>query len=164
MAELTLRPFNAEDSTHLSAWYEEDREGFEQLLGIAVPDTLACTLAFNTLLQQQQTGQTFVQTIDRGDAPIGLAILTEISPDQTVARPHLYIAPSQRRYSLRAAKIAEDWAKNAGFTGFYTTVRGDNRRALSLARRLGYQGQTQVILMKELEAWDNFSPPPTPSP
>ena len=127
----------------------------ERLTGLDLPSDLAFTLAFNTVLQAQQQGSAIVQMIDQEETPIGLATITDISPDRRVGRPHLYIAPSQRRYSLAAARAGEQFARRVGIRRLMTSINAENQRALSVARRLGYAARPQIMLMKELDRWEN---------
>ena len=59
--------------------------------------------------------------------------------------------PSARRHSIKVARSSEAVAKEElGIGSFLTTVSYDNKKALALARRLGYGMVPQALLLKEL--------------
>tara|TARA_R100001086_G_scaffold162361_1_gene87532 strand:- start:142 stop:597 length:456 start_codon:yes stop_codon:yes gene_type:complete len=150
MSDITLRPFDANDSERIIEWFHEDRAGFEQLMGISIPDDFTCTMAVTSLLHAQEQGHAVVRMVDRGEKTIGTALLTNVVPDEGKARPHLYVIPSARRYSITAARASEAVAKALGIGSLFTTVSYDNKQALALARRLGYGLVPQALLVKEL--------------
>lgn len=153
MAHLSLRPFGPKDSDQVLQWYEKDRRGIELLAGVSLPDKIACILTFNKILQAQLQRAALLRMIDREARPIGLMTITDISPACDEGMPHFYIAPSERRHSIAAAKIAEAFAARLGFRRLVGSVQADNRRALGLAKRMGYLASPRVILLKELDTW-----------
>ena len=150
MPDITLRQFKADDSPMIIDWFQGDREGFEQLMGVVLPDDLTCTMAVTSLLNAQEEGHAIVRMVDRGDDTIGAAILTEFAPDQGTARPHLYVIPSERKHSIKVARASESFAKSLGISSLLTTISHNNKRALALVRRLGDGVVPQALLVKEL--------------
>lgn len=150
MDEIDLRPFGPNDPAALVGWYKNDKDGFERVFGIELPNELAYTLALNMILQDTQSGRAVFRMIERKSEPIGYAIMTDINRERRAGRPHIYIAPAHRRYSIAATRAAEAEAKRLGFTSLIATVRYGNRRALALLRRCHYQTVPQMLLQKEL--------------
>jgi hypothetical protein len=151
MSDITLRPFSPDDSDRIIQWFHEDRDGFELLMGVSMPDDLTCTMAVTSLLTAQEQGHVVFRMVDHGEDTIGAAILTEYVPQEKRARPHLYVIPSARRHSIKVARASEVVAKEElGIGSFLTTVSYDNKKALALARRLGYGMVPQALLLKEL--------------
>ena len=151
MAHLSLRPFGSRDIDQVRQWYGEDRDGLEALLGAVLPDELAWTLALNRLLQAQQQGRAVLRMIDRAETPIGLCVGTWLSEARDHGSVSLYVEPSSRRYSIAAAKMAEAFAKDHGMRRLVGVVLATNRRALGLAKRMGYLAKPGVLLLKELD-------------
>lgn len=150
MPAIRLRPFEASDGPRITTWFLADQEGFEQLMGIPIANELGCTMAVTSLLQSEQQGQAVVRMVECDDRTIGAAILTDVVPANRTARPHLYVAPKERRHSLAVARASEAEAKSLGVQSLFTTVSHTNTRALALARRMGYGLVPQALLVKEL--------------
>jgi RimJ/RimL family protein N-acetyltransferase len=150
VSDLAVRPFAPDDSSHLLEWYRDDREGLEALMGEALPDVSDCAAGFQALLGQVNEGLAMLAVVTHREAPIGLAALTGVAPDRSSGSPHLYIVPNHRRYSVAAAKKAEGYARSAGVRAFVTTINQENTRAMSLAKRMGYELMPRITLKKEL--------------
>jgi RimJ/RimL family protein N-acetyltransferase len=154
MASIILRPFASKDPEYLARWYEEDRPGLEELMGIDLPDHVSCTLAFNNLLEGDRQGYSLFLMAEHGDHPIGLVLVTDITPDTGSGRPHWYIAPDERRHSLSVAREAHREARRRGFRYFLASIPDQNKPALAVAKRLGYAVLPRVMMFKELEPWE----------
>ena len=102
MAEIRLRPFEPADSEALSAWYDSDPQGLESMMGTPLPDPLACTLAFNAILQRHAERRSIFLMAVCNDRAIGCVIVTDLSPEGDKGRPHIYIVPDERRHSFFA--------------------------------------------------------------
>jgi len=151
MAEISFRPFDAEDPSRVVAWYRGDREGFSSFMGTDIPDEFTCTLSLNTILQGNAEGRGVFRMADRGDDTIGFVGLSNVTPDRKYGQPHLYVAKDHRRYSFRVGRAAEELAKELGLRYFMITVEYDNHRAISFAKRMGYEEIQRTSFMKELQ-------------
>ena len=153
MAEIRLRPFEPADSEALSLWYGHDPKGLESMMGTPLPDPLACTLAFNTILQRHAERQSIFLMALCDDRPIGCVIVSDLSPEWDKGRPHIYILPEERRHSFAVARAGEQMAQQLGIRHFMISVDPENRRSLLFATRLGYTKIPHLILRKELPLW-----------
>ena len=153
MAEIRLRPFEPADSEALSAWYGHDPQGLEDMMGTPLPDPLACTLAFNAILQHHQEARSIFLMAVCDDRAIGCVIVSDLSPEWDKGRPHIYIVPDERRHSFAVARVAENMARQLGIQHFVITIDPENRRALLFNKRLGYKKIPYLILRKELAPW-----------
>jgi RimJ/RimL family protein N-acetyltransferase len=151
MSAIRFRPYTVGDPERVLEWHKQDQDGFESFLGISVPDSLACTMAISSLLQAVENGLAVFVMITHGEETIGFAGLTNITPDRTCGQPHIYIAPSYRRYSIAAARAAEQYAANHGVRQVMISVEDDNRRGLALAKRLHYHEVPRRTFLKELQ-------------
>ena len=163
MAEIRLRPFEPADSPALSAWYDSDPQGLEAMMGTPLPDPLACTLAFNAILQRHAERRSIFLMAVCDDRAIGCVIVTDLSPEGDKGRPHIYIVPDERRHSFAVARAGEQTARQLGIQHFMISVDPKNRRSLLFAKRLGYTDIPHLILRKELAPWtqpqqDGLSP------
>jgi len=154
MAEIRLRPFEPADSEALSAWYVSDPKGLEDMMGTPLPDPLACTLAFNAILQHHAEGRSIFLMAVCDNRAIGCVIVTDLSPEGDKGRPHIYIVPDERRHSFAVARAGEQMAQQLGIQHFMISVDPNNRRSLLFAKRLGYTDIPHLILRKELAPWE----------
>jgi len=154
MAEIRLRPFEPADSEALSVWYGHDPQGLEALMGTPLPDPLACTLAFNAILQRHAERRSIFLMAVCDDRSIGCVIVSDLSQEGDKGRPHIYIVPDERRHSFAVARAGEQMARQLGIQHFMISVDPNNRRSLLFAKRLGYMDIPYLILRKELPPWE----------
>ena len=107
MAEIRLRPFEPADSEALSLWYGRDPQGLEAMMGTPLPDPLACTLAFNDILQRHAERRSIFLMAVCDDRAIGCVIVSDLPPEWDKGRPHIYILPDERRHSFAVARVGE---------------------------------------------------------
>jgi len=149
-ADIRLRNYTIGDPPRVMGWYDADRNGFELFMGMPIPDSVALSMSMNLLLQDARNQQSVFQMIDRGSETIGFTALTNITPDRTFGQPHLYIAPSYRRYSIASAHASERYAKTLGLKNFIITVETTNPRGMAIAKRLHYIEVPRRTFTKEL--------------
>ena len=159
MAEIRLRPFEPADSEALSAWYASDPQGLEDMMGTPLPDPLACTLAFNAILQRHAERRSIFLMAICDNRAIGCVIVTDLSPEGDKGRPHIYIVPDERRHSFSVARAGEQMAQQLGIQHFMISVDPNNRRSLLFVRRLGYTDIPHLIFRKELSPWPEQQKP-----
>ena len=159
MAEIRLRPFEPADSPALSAWYDSDPQGLEAMMGTPLPDPLACTLAFNDILQRHAERRSIFLMAVCDDRAIGCVIVSDLPPEWDKGRPHIYILPDERRHSFAVAHVGEHTARQLGIRHFMISVDPENRRSLLFATRLGYTKIPHLILRKELPLWQEQEQP-----
>jgi hypothetical protein len=150
MAECTLRAFTQADGDWLREWFQTDAQGLGQFLGFALENEGACIAGFNSLFSGCQHGTAQFWMIDRGADPIGFVALTDVPATMDVGRVHIYIEPAQRRYSLRAARAAQQTITGLGFKRLVATQARDNKAAAALAKRVGFLPHPMVVLEKQL--------------
>tara|TARA_R110002020_G_C15917270_1_gene742501 strand:- start:67 stop:525 length:459 start_codon:yes stop_codon:yes gene_type:complete len=151
MSDIKFRSFNANDSDRILKWYKDDKDGFESIMGQAIPDSLACTMLVSGLLHATSQGMALFSLIDHGEKTIGFAGVTNITPSKDFGQPHIYIEPPSRRYSVMAAKSAEKYAKSLGIKNFFASVEKSNKRGLSLIKLLGYSESPRKLFLRELQ-------------
>ena len=152
MPECTLRQFRTADGEWLREWFQSDAAGMAQFMGFALPTEADCIQGFNNIFTAVQQRLAQFWMVEREAEPIGFIALTEIPPEQDRGLVHIYIEPSQRRYSLKAAKAGEMAFSLQGFKHLVATQHRDNRAAYALARRMGFAPHPTVVLQKALDA------------
>ena len=151
MSDILLRSYDVGDPPRIIKWYGRDREGFESFMGQVIPDELACTMAITSLLNAVNNNVALFYMIDHGDQTIGFTGLTNITPSRDFGQPHIYIEPDSRRYSLQAARAAENHAVQIGIKHFMISVDYDNQRGLALVKKLGFNEVQRKAFLKELD-------------
>jgi hypothetical protein len=151
MSDILLRSYGVGDPPRIVKWYAKDRKGFESFMGQVVPDELACTMAITSLLNAVNNNVALFYMIDHGDQTIGFTGLTNITPSRDFGQPHIYIEPDSRRYSLQAARAAENHAVQIGIKHFMISVDYDNQRGLALVKKLGFNEVQRKAFLKELD-------------
>jgi RimJ/RimL family protein N-acetyltransferase len=150
MAECTLRAFTQADGDWLREWFQTDAQGLGQFLGFALENEGACIAGFNSLFSGCQRGTAQFWMIEREEEPIGFVALTDVPATMDIGRVHIYIEPTQRRYSLRAARAAQQTITALGFKRLVATQARDNKAAAALAKRVGFLPHPMVVLEKQL--------------
>jgi RimJ/RimL family protein N-acetyltransferase len=150
MSDIMFRAFDVGDPPRILQWYQKDRTGMESIMGQEIPDELACTLLINSLLQAASQGMALFYLIDVDSETIGFAGLTHMTPSKDFGQPHIYIEPTSRRFSVRAARAAESYASQIGIKNFMASIETHNKRGLALMKHLGYSEIPRKSFLKEL--------------
>lgn len=147
---LTLRPLTNDDTDLLSEWYYEDRDGLEEVFGARMPTERAFIKKCNELFQLMQRFSARMLMADLRSETIGFVLVTDVAQSLDMARAHIYLRPSKRRYALRIAEAGVTEATTMGIKTLVQTVKSDNASAIKLSKRVGFLPSPTVILTKEL--------------
>ena len=147
---LTLRPLTNDDTDLLSEWYYEDRDGLEEVFGARMPTERAFIKKCNELFQLMQRFSARMLMADLRSETIGFVLVTDVAQSLDMARAHIYLRPSKRRYALRIAEAGVTEATTMGIKTLVQTVKSDNALAIKLSKRVGFLPSPTVILTKEL--------------
>ena len=147
---LTLRPLTNDDTDLLSEWYYEDRDGLEEVFGARMPPERAVIKKCNELFQLMQRFSARMLMADLRSETIGFVLVTDVAQSLDMARAHIYLRPSKRRYALRIAEAGVTEATTMGIKTLVQTVKSDNASAIKLSKRVGFLPSPTVILTKEL--------------
>ena len=145
-----LRALETEDTATLSQWYYDDRTGLEAVFGTVMPTEADFIRKCNELYQliQQYTARILMVEL-RGD-PIGFVLVTDIPVSLEMARAHIYLMPSKRRYALRVSEAGITEATKMGIKRLIQTIRSDNASGIKLGKRVGFVPSPVMTMVKEL--------------
>ena len=147
---VTLRGPTDADEAHLLAWYERDRKGLEQLMGLELPSKEVFAQQFQRVIAMVQEYTARLLMAELKDETIGLVLVTDLPENLEVGRVHIYVTPPKRRYAFRVAEAGLAEATKMGMQRVVQTVQAANKGAVRMSEKLGFKPSPVKTYIKEL--------------
>ena len=147
---VTLRALVNTDTDLLSTWYQDDREGLEEVFGARMPTEREYMRKCNELFALTQRFTARILMAELKGEPIGFVLVTDMPATLEMARAHIYLTPNKRRYAMRVSEAGIAEATKMGIKTLVQTVKADNTASIKLSQKLGFLPSPIVTLTKEL--------------
>jgi RimJ/RimL family protein N-acetyltransferase len=147
---VTLRALVNTDTDLLSTWYQDDREGLEEVFGARMPTEREYMRKCNELFALTQRFTARILMAELKGEPIGFVLVTDMPATLEMARAHIYLTPNKRRYAVRVGEAGMAEVEKMGIHMVFQNVLADNPSSIKLGKKLGFVPSPIMTMIKEL--------------